>query len=165
MKGLIVLTLAGAVLAGCATTEPGSVTRTPDGTRVYGLDDQPQTVVTGQGSLMPGAYGSRHMQTGQFTGRERTSDQVGQRPTLPREADPRELARDGETSIGAGTLGQSGIVPGQPVTGESLIVPITAPAHAVVVPPGSETPIEEDEAVGNAPEPETGTESSVEPPK
>ena len=123
-------------------TEPDSVTQTPDGTRVYGLDDQPQTVVTGQGSLMPGAYGSRHMQTGQFTGRERTNDQIGQRPTLPREADPRELARDGETATGAGSLGQIGIVPGQPVTGESLIrseeLPITAPAHTVVVPPGSE---------------------------
>ena len=121
MKGLIVISLVSAVVAGCTTTESDRVTRAPDGTSVYGLDDQPQSVVSGQGSLMPGAYGSRHMQTGQFTGRERTNDQVGQRPILPREADPRELARDGETATGAGTLGQTGIVPGQPVTSESLI--------------------------------------------
>jgi len=63
------------------------------------------------------------METGQFTGQERTNNQIGQRPTLPPEADPRELERGEkkETGTGAGTLGQSGIVPGQPVTAETLM--------------------------------------------
>lgn len=88
---------------------------------------------------MPGAYGSREMQTGQFTGRERTSDMIGQRPTLPREADPRELTRTGnintETANGAGTLGQTGIVPDEPVSRETILEDAPAPAGSIGAPP------------------------------
>jgi hypothetical protein len=168
MKALVILSLGGALLAGCATTETGDVTRTSDGTPVYGLNDQPQTAVAGEGTLMPGAYGSRHMQSGQFTGRERTNDQIGQRPTLPREADARQLARDGGVGTGAGALGQSGIVPGLPVTSETLLeteeAPPATPGHAVVVPPGSETPIEQEESVGNSPPAEASAATSDEVP-
>ncbi len=121
MKTLIISSLAGALLVGCATTETGTVSR-DEGATVYGLDDQPQTATAGEGSLMPGAYGSRPLPTGQFTGRERTNDQVGQRATLPREADARELARSEEgLATGAGTLGQSGLVPNEPVSTETLM--------------------------------------------
>ena len=121
MKTLIISSLAGALLVGCATTETGTVSR-EDGATVYGLDEQPQTAIAGEGSLMPGAYGSRPLPTGQFTGRERTNDQVGQRPILPREADARGLARSEEgLATGAGTLGQSGIVPNEPVSTETLM--------------------------------------------
>jgi hypothetical protein len=94
MKALIILSLGGLLLAGCATNETARVSRSDS--RLDGLDDQPQTSVAGEGSLMPGAYESRTMETGQFTGRERTNDQIGQRPTLPREADARELERSEE---------------------------------------------------------------------
>jgi hypothetical protein len=123
MKALLIYSLGGLLLAGCAMTESGRVSRTEDGTRVYGLNDQPQTSVAGEGSLMPGAYESGNMQTGQFTGRERTNDQIGQRPALPPEPDAREIGRgpETETGKGAGTLGQTGIVPGEPVTSETLL--------------------------------------------
>jgi hypothetical protein len=121
MKALLLLAATGCMLAGCVSTETERVSSTVNDTPVYGLDDQPQTSVVGDGSLMPGAYGSRAAETGQFTGRERTNDQIGQRPTLPREADARELERDNETGKGAGTLGHSGIVPGEPVTGRTLL--------------------------------------------
>ena len=164
MKALLILPLGAALLTGCATTETGSVSRTSDGTAVYGLSEQPQTAIAGDGTLMPGAYGSRHLQTGQFTGRERTNDQIGQRPVLPGEADARQLARDGEIGTGAGALGQSGIVPGQPVTSDTLLrteeVPPGTTGHAVVIPPSSEIPIEEQESVGNPPPAEVGAQSS-----
>src|SRR5687768_13073280 len=122
MKTLILSSLAGALLVGCATTETGTVGNTQN--ENYGLDEQPQTATAGEGSLMPGAYGSRPLPTGQFTGRERTNDQIGQRPTLPREADARELARGEEgLGTGAGTLGQSGVVPNQPVSTDTLLEP------------------------------------------
>lgn len=72
---------------------------------------------------MPGAYESRTMETGQFTGQERTNNQIGQRPTLPPEADPREFERGEKKEMGTGarTLGQSGIVPGKAVTTETLM--------------------------------------------
>ena len=60
--------IALALLAGCASTETGRVQKTSDGTLLYGLDDQPQTSVAGEGTLMPGAYDSRNLGTGQFTG-------------------------------------------------------------------------------------------------
>jgi hypothetical protein len=127
MKMLIISSLAAALLVGCATTETGTVSRN-DGTKVYGLDDQPQTAIAGEGSLMPGAYGSRPLPTGQFTGRERTNDQVGQRPTIPREADARELARSEEgLATGAGTLGQSGVIPGETVSTETIMETSAAP--------------------------------------
>jgi hypothetical protein len=87
--------LAGAVtcLLGCATTETGSVHFNPDGTTTYGFDEQPQTALTGEGTLMPGAYDTGRMPTGQFTGRERTVTQIGQHPVPPREADPRDFSR------------------------------------------------------------------------
>src|SRR5688572_32337050 len=120
MKTWIISSLASAMLLGCATNDTGTASRNEPGGS-YGVDDQPQTAASGEGSLMPGAFGSRSLPTGQFTGRERTNDQIGQRPTLPREADARELARNNETGKGAGTLGQSGIVPGEPVTGRTLL--------------------------------------------
>lgn len=164
---VIVPVVAAAIFAGCATSETGRVTRTEEGLPAYGLDDQPQTAIAGDGSLMPGAYGSRQLPTGQFTGRERTNDMIGQRPVPPREADPRALAHDdhAETGKGAGTLGQSGVVPGEPVTAENLLeteeIPSDAPTHAVVIPPGSETPVERQESVGNPPPNETGTEAGT----
>ena len=123
MKALTVLSLGGLLLAGCATSDTGQASRSSNDTQFEGLKDQPQTAVAGEGSLMPGAYESRAMETGQFTGQERTNAEVGQRPWLPPEADPRELERGEkkEMGTGAGTLGQSGIVPGQPVTTETLL--------------------------------------------
>jgi hypothetical protein len=53
--------------------EDGTVRTTGEGVRAYGLNDQPQTSVAGEGSLMPGIYDSRHLSTGQFTGHERTT--------------------------------------------------------------------------------------------
>jgi hypothetical protein len=160
MKALFTLSISVGLLAGCASTGTGHANRSGEGAR--DLDDQPQTSVAGEGSLMPGAYGSRAMERGQFTGQERTNAQVGQRPTLPREADARELAHDSETERGAGTLGQSGIVPGEPVTGRTLIeqpAPPGAPAHSVVIPPGSEAEALQREAAG-APAPgETGDQT------
>ena len=71
---------------------------------------------------MPGAYNSRDLPTGQFSGQERTHAVVGQRPTLPREADPRQMERKGEPVLGsgAGTLGQSGVLRGESVTSSTL---------------------------------------------
>src|SRR5687768_12981097 len=123
MKTWIISSLASAMLLGCATNDTGTASRNdPGGSN--GVDDQPQTAASGEGSLMPGAFGSRSLPTGQFTGRERTNDQIGQRPTLPREADARELARGEEgLGTGAGTLGQSGVVPNQPVSTDTLLEP------------------------------------------
>src|SRR5688500_2777835 len=142
MKPLILSAFAG-LLFGCASTDTNTVTR-PSGSTITTVEDQPQTATAGEGSLMPGAYDARNLPTGQFTGRERTNDQIGQRPTLPREADARELARSEEGladgARGAGTLGQSGIVPEHAVTSETLMetsAPIGAPAYVVVAPPGS----------------------------
>jgi hypothetical protein len=121
MKTWIISSLASALLVGCATNDTDRASRN-DGAGTRGLDDQPQSVTAGEGSLMPGAYGSRPLPTGQFTGQERTMTQIGQGPTLPREADARELARNEEgLATGAGTLGQSGISPNRPVSAESLI--------------------------------------------
>ena len=121
MKTWLISSLAGALLVGCATSDTGTTSRN-DGTGTSGLDDQPQTATAGQGSLMPGAYGSRSLPTGQFTGQERTMTQIGQGPTLPREADARELARNEDgLATGTGTLGQSGINPDRPVSTESLM--------------------------------------------
>ena len=155
MKTLIISSVAGALLAGCATTETGTVSR-EDGATVYGLSEQPQTATAGQGSLMPGAYGSRPLPSGQFTGRERTNDQVGQRPTLPREADARELARSEEgLATGTGTLGQSGIVPNRPVSTETLMETSARPVTQADQPAAnqSEIPVQ---GVGSAPVGEQG---------
>lgn len=95
MKTFFVSAIAAGLLVGCATTDSESVS-SASGSHGTLVDDQPQTAIAGEGSLMPGAYSTREMPTGQFTGRERTNDQVGQRPTLPREADARELARSEE---------------------------------------------------------------------
>ena len=150
MKTFVISAVAAGFLVGCASTDNDLASSATGPTFV---DDQPQTAVAGEGSLMPGAYDSRRMQTGQFTGRERTNDQVGQRPTLPREADARELARSEEgLADGAGTLGQSGIVPDRGVSAETLMetseVPIEAPAHVAVKPPGSVTEQIQAEGVG-----------------
>ena len=86
MKRFILTALATGLMVGCASTDSTTVNRR-SGTSVTSIDEQPQAAVAGEGSLMPGAYGSRPLPNGQFTGRERTNDQIGQRPTLPREAD------------------------------------------------------------------------------
>jgi hypothetical protein len=122
MKRFIFSALAAGLLVGCASTDSTTVTHR-SGSTVTTIEDQPQTAIAGQGSLMPGAYETRNLPTGQFTGRERTNDQIGQRPTLPREADARDLARSEESLgvSGTGTLGQSGVTPDRPVTSETLL--------------------------------------------
>jgi hypothetical protein len=165
MKAFFTCATAACLLGGCASNDVSTATH-----RAEVLDDQPQTSVAGGGTLMPGAYGSRSLATGQFTGRERTNDQVGQRPTLPREADARELARsdDGLAGLGtgAGTLGQSGLLPDEPVSTETLMettaVPVGVPAHVAVTPPASTEGAEvlPAEAVGAAPGNVRGTNSS-----
>ena len=112
MKKALILSAAGLILVGCATGENGRVTTKADGTRVYGLDDQPQSSAAGDGPLMHGVYDSRSVPSGQFTGHERTQDVIGRRPTLPREADAREMDHSAAPILGAGSLGQSGIQPG-----------------------------------------------------
>lgn len=165
MKTFILTTAAGCLLSGCALTETGSTHRTNSGATVYGLNDQPQTSVAGNGSLMPGAFGSREIPTGQFTGRERTPDQIGQQPLLPREADGSQLVRNGPAGLGtgAGTLGQAGILPNRPVSNDTIMeepgVPSGAPAHAAVLPPNG-IPIEENDSVGGPAEIERGSERS-----
>jgi len=146
MKGMLTCAAVASLLVGCVTTETGTVSSTRNGTRAYGLDDQPQSSVAGTGSLMPGAYDNRQMQTGQFTGRERTNDMIGQSPTLPREADARELARSEQSNRGAGTLGQSGVVPDQDVSNE-VIIESSTPALP--------------SAAGNAPASEAGRGSDT----
>ena len=148
MKPLLLSTFAG-LLVGCASTDTTTVTG-PSGSTVTTVEDQPQTATAGEGSLMPGAYGTRNLPTGQFTGRERTHDQIGQRPTLPREADARDLARSEESLgvSGTGTLGQSGVVPNRPVTTETLME-----SAEPVLPPASRTEQERvaAEGIGSAP--------------
>ena len=148
MKSLLLSTFAG-LLVGCASTDTTTVTG-PSGSTVTTVEDQPQTATAGEGSLMPGAYGTRNLPTGQFTGRERTNDQIGQRPTLPREADARDLARSEESLgvSGTGTLGQSGVVPNRPVTTETLME-----SAEPVLPPTSRTEQERvaAEGIGSAP--------------
>jgi hypothetical protein len=157
MKPFILSALATGLLVGCASTDTTTVTHR-SGSTVTSIDDQPQTAVAGEGSLMPGAYDTRSVPTGQFTGRERTNDQIGQRPTLPREADAGDLARS-EDSLGvsgSGTLGQSGVVPNRAVTSETLMETdetVPPPAHVAVAPPASVTERERTpaEGVGAAP--------------
>ena len=132
------------------------------------VSDQPQSSIAGEGSLMPGAYDTRRMQTGQFTGRERTNDEIGQRPTLPREANPGELARSEDSlGTGAGSLGQSGVAPSEPVSAETLMETSGSdsgsPAQAAATSPAS-SPAEKKEAeaqaIGGAPGSATGTSAS-----
>lgn len=163
MKAFIVSAVAGGLLVGCASTDTTTVTRSSDRT-VTTLDEQPQTAIAGEGSLMPGAYDTRSVPTGQFTGRERTNDQIGQRPTLPREADARDLARSEESLgvSGTGTLGQSGIAPERAVTSETLMEnaePVPPPAHAAVTAPGSERERITAESIGSAPSISSGAAS------
>lgn len=136
MKTFVISAVAAGFLMGCASTDTDLASTASGLTQI---DDQPQKAVSGEGSLMPGAYDSRRMQTGQFTGRERTNDQVGQRPTLPREADPRELARSEEgLADGTGTLGQSGIGPDRAVSAETLME-TSEPPFATGSPGGAAT--------------------------
>ena len=88
----MILCAAAVLAAGCAT-ENHRVS-SENGVPHYGLDDQPQKVAAGEGPSMRGTTDPRTIPTGQFTGRERTLDQIGQYPTLPREADARALDHD-----------------------------------------------------------------------
>ena len=168
MKPLALVCLGSCLLSGCMSSDSGRGSRTAEGIPLYRLDDQPQTAVVGDGPLMPGAYQSRQLETGQFTGRERTSGEIGQRPSVPPQADARDLARTDkpESVSGAGSLGQSGIVPGEPVSSETLLedVPIGAPAHVAVVPPGSETGLDQQKAVGAGPSTDSGSGRSTNAP-
>ena len=168
MKTFVFSAVTAVFLMGCASTDNDLVSSSTGPTVV---DDQPQTAIAGEGSLMPGAYSTRQLPTGQFTGRERTNDQIGQRPTLPREADARELARSEEgLADGAGTLGQSGIVPDRKVSAETLMEttasPIRVPAHAAVTPPGAGSEADQiaDEAVGSSAGAVTGSAASTNAP-
>jgi hypothetical protein len=155
MKKVFIFAVAGLTLAGCATGENGKVSTKADGTRVYGLDDQPQSGAAGTGTLMHGAYDSRQLPAGQFTGQERTQDVIGQRPTLPREADAREMDHSAAPFIGAGTLGQSGIQPGaSAVRGPDLV-------DSAGNPRGSGFDIYRPVDVGSAPTAEKGSGSNV----
>jgi len=156
MKAILSLSASAVLLAGCASSENGRVSYQKDGTKVYGLDDQPQSAIAGEGTLMPGAYDSRDMPTGQFTGKERTQDFVGQNPVTPREADPREFSREPRQvgsgivppgpGSGAGSLGQSGIQNDVSVSSSTLqtgptnprLIP-SAPASASANPPTGAT--------------------------
>jgi hypothetical protein len=157
MKKILIGAAAGLLLAGCATGENGKVTTTRNGTPVYGLNDQPETSVSGEGSLMHGVYDARQMPTGQFTGQERTQDFIGQQqPTLPREANPGEMNHSPAPAIGAGTLGQSGIKPGSSsVRGPDLVnggpMDVQNAATDIYRAPG----------VGGAPSNESGSGSNV----
>ncbi len=122
MKKIFVLAASGVLFAGCATREGGRVHSSSDGTPVYDFRAQPQTVVAGEGTLMPGMYDVRQMPTGQFTGQERSSDIAGPRPILPPRADATETDHSAAPVLGAGSLGQSGIHPDEnAVTGGSLV--------------------------------------------
>jgi hypothetical protein len=90
MKNAIIAVALALLATGCATENHRIENR--GGVTHDGLEEQPQKAVTGEGGLMRGANETRQMPTGQFTGRERTVGQVGQYPTTPREADPRELS-------------------------------------------------------------------------
>lgn len=90
MKMIFAFSTTALLLAGCAAPEPGTVYYRKDGVKVYGLDEQPQSAITGQGSLMVGANETHTMPTGQFTGKERTKDKVGPIPITPRETNPLE---------------------------------------------------------------------------
>ena len=154
MKKALILSAAGLILVGCATGENGTVTTKADGTRVYGLDDQPQSSAAGDGPLMHGVYDSRSVPSGQFTGHERTQDVIGQRPTLPREADAREMDHSAAPILGAGSLGQSGIQPGaRAVRGPDLV-------DAGANPRGSASDIYRPFDVGSAPTAEIGSGSN-----
>jgi hypothetical protein len=104
--------------------------------------------------LMHGVYDSRQLPTGQFTGQERTQDLVGQRPTLPREADARQLDHSPAPTSGAGTLGQSGITGANSVRGTDL-------ADGPVNPQGSAADIYRAPGVGGSPAAETGSGNNV----
>jgi len=151
MKRLLISALTGLFLAGCASTENGTVQNSSSGTPLYGLDDQPQSSTSGEGSLMPGAYDPRHLSTGQFTGQERTSDVIGQNPTLPREADARQMDRSAGRSLGTGTgsLGQAGVEPVRNTPGsiDSTLNPGGSPSASDIYRTG--------EASGRAPGVET----------
>ena len=78
MKKLFPIFGASFLLAGCASTETGQVSTAPDGTKVYGLSEQPQSNITGVGNLMKPGYDPARVQPSQFTGKEDASDRIGQ---------------------------------------------------------------------------------------
>jgi hypothetical protein len=132
---------AAVLLAGCASPESGRVSYNENGTKVYALNDQPQSAVVGQGTLMPHAYESHLAPTGQFTGQDHLS--VGPQPVTPGEADPRDQSRAPQTETdvivpaitpgGAGSLGQIGVQPANRVSNSTSM---TEPGY---VPPAATT--------------------------
>jgi hypothetical protein len=132
------------LLAGCAATDNDTFSSSRDATRVLPVDDQPQTAVAGEGSLMPGAYEPRQLPTGQFTGQERTPAVIGQNPVVPRETDVRQMDRSGPIDAagrGAGTLGQAGIAPANTpgtVSPSATDIYRSSEPNAIGAPPGLE---------------------------
>ncbi|MGV3774160.1 MAG: BON domain-containing protein [Verrucomicrobiales bacterium] len=135
---------AALALAGCSTTDTGTVSYNNQGVRVYGLESQPQANISGTGSLMPGAYSNGpEMNHGRFSGQERTMTGVGQRPTVAPNEDSREYARGEEPATklsssatlaggGAGTLGQAGVTPDNTTPPRTILVtPATAAVSAL----------------------------------
>jgi hypothetical protein len=173
MRNVFISVAFSAFLAGCASTQTGRVTTAPDGTPVYGLSPQPETALAGERPLMPGSSSGHMMETGQFTGQERTHDLIGQ-GAIPPASDAREWARTskpptGATGKGAGTLGQSGIFPDQNITSGTLmgsnLYPPTANPPSLATAPTLSQPLTGETAkrgaVGSAPGPESGGANSL----
>jgi len=173
MRNVFISAAVSTLLAGCASTQTGRVTTASDGTRVYGLSPQPESALVGEQPLMPGSTSGHRVEAGQFTGQERTNDQVGE-GAIPPASDAREWARTskpptGATGKGAGTLGQSGIFPDQNITSGTLIgsdvYPPTANPPTFATAPTLSQPLTDETAkrgaVGSAPGPESGGANSL----
>jgi hypothetical protein len=150
---------------GCASSHDTSFLKSENGTFPYPPADRPQTGVAGEGSLMPGAYNSRDVPTGQFTGKERTEDAIGQPPALPRDSDARQVEHSAGPTVGAGagTLGQAGIVP-EPGVVSSVDIsqsprPTVAPSASDIQRSGEAEDLPR--GVGSAPEIEVSTRNAV----
>lgn len=167
---LISIGTAGCFLAGCATQNPDRVRYTEEGVRAYHASPQPHANVAGAGTTMRGAYDPRTIPTGNFTGKETTPDQVGQFPTPPRqseegarvhdepEAEPPQVGSGivpPRAGAGAGTLGETGLQPGEPVTAETIMAAPPDPGSAA---PTLSSPLT---GAGAAAAGETGQERST----
>jgi hypothetical protein len=148
MKRVVLMAAAALCIAGCSSSHNGRVTYREDGTKVYGLTSQPQVNTTGEGPLMRDVTGYRQS-PGQFTGQEGTSSRVGDYQPVPPKSDARDLTHTSRppqvgTGIvppmegaGAGSLGQAGIQPGNPVSSATIAATPSSlvPSASVVNPP------------------------------